>query len=176
MAKQRNGINGISGTNGNTGEVPHLPELELTPIQDWKRLSGGIKKRLISSGRVIVWKPVDLTELFIAGEIPDFLTAEVTRIIWAEDPESDTRTNSQRAIDWRKLLNLVAAASLAYPIIKEVPQGPDEVTIQDVLYEEKLEIYRLATDPLQEVLRFRLEQVTDLGDLPEGEPVQQAAE
>lgn len=149
---------------------------QLTPAQEFRLLREvGAVKELESSGRVVRWRPVNLTRMLQKGEIPDHLTTYIAARVWSGKPD-DTRSDKDKAIEWMEYLDLVAAASLLHPRISETPTGADEIHPDDLLEEEKLEIEQMATNPAQAVRPFRGEQSRIVAALPEGDEVRQATE
>lgn len=150
--------------------------LTLTPAQEFRLLREvGQIRTLESSGRVVRWRPVNLTRMLQKGDIPDRLTTYIAALVWSGKPD-DTRTDAQKAIDDMEYLDLIAAASLLHPRVTETPQGDDDIHPDDLLYEEKLEIERLARSPIEAVRPFRREQGRDVAAAPEGDALSQAAE
>lgn len=150
--------------------------LTLTPAQEFRLLREvGALVTLVATGRVVRWRPVNLTRLLQKGEIPDHLTTFIAARVWSGKSD-DSRTDAQKAIEWLNYLDLVVAASLLHPRIFDNPKGPDEIHPDDLLEEEKLEIEQLATNPVQAVRPFRGEQVADVAVAPEGDALSQAAE
>lgn len=141
------------------GNVPSL-----TSGADFRRLrKEGFVRTLECSGRVVRLRPVNLFRMLQAGKIPDPLTSYVASRIWAADAEEETRSGVEQAIEWQEYLDLVAVASLMHPLIVDNPQADSEISIEDLLYDELMEIYRIARNPLEKVKPFREEQGGDVG-------------
>lgn len=153
--------------------------LTLTPAQEFRLLREvGALVTLVSTGRVVRWRPVRVARLLREGKIPDTLTPQVMRMIW-DSRDLDTRDVTQRAKDWYDYRELIVAAALLHPVVTTTPKGANEIHPDDLEPEEIDEIYDLAIAPLKEVSRFRLEpaeQVGTLADSPESDEIPQAAE
>lgn len=149
--------------------------LQPTPGGAWRELREvGTVTQLKSTERVICYRPVDLLDALEAGEVPDPLTEQVLRVAWDSTTE-DKRTSAQRAKDWIALLNLVAKLTLIHPVVSDDPQGDDEILPKDLSSDERKEIYDLATQPIEQVLRFRAEQTGDVGRVSQGDDSGEAA-
>jgi hypothetical protein len=151
----------MSKQNGAT--APANPQPQLTLPQAFRELrEHGAITTLKSSGRVIHWRPVQLTRMLKAGKIPDHLTAFVSQVVWSDDGE-DNRSAKEKAIEWQDYLDLVAASALIHPVISDDPQSANEIAPEALLYEGLVEIDQLARNPLQTVRPFRGEQTADVG-------------
>lgn len=158
------------------GYAPHgQPDAPLTPVEEWQRLRvHGMVKVLEATGRVVRWRPVNLTRMLKDGKVPDHLTGYVARRLWLGTPDEE-RSDQEKLVDWMEYHELVAKASLLYPVVTDDPQGPDEIHPDDLLDDELVEIERMARNPADEVRRFRGEQAGDVGAVSEGGQVVEAA-
>lgn len=164
----------MSASHNGNGTGNHN-EPQLTPVEEWQRLRlHGAVKTLESTGRVIKWRPVNLTRMLKEGKIPDNLTAYVAHRLWAGIAD-DERSDLEKLLDWQEYHVVVATACLLFPIVTENPKGAGEIHPDDLLDVELVEIERMVRNPSDEVRRFRGEPERDVDALPKGEQVQQAA-
>lgn len=153
---------------GNGHEAP------LTPVEDFKALRlHGKAEALESSGRVVRWRPVNLTRMLKAGKVPDHLTAFVTTIVWSGNDE-DERPAVKQAIEWQDYLDWMASQTLIAPSVAYGETAGD-ILPDDLFHEELLELDAKARKPLEAVRPFRAEQIVDVDNTQEGKRVEQAA-
>ena len=147
---------------------------EQTTSRGWRQLREEGTVATLKTGRVIRYRPIDLLDALDAGEIPDLLTVQILRTVWDSTGE-DTRVASKQAKDWIGMLNLIAKLALISPAVVDEPQGDDQILPRDLGRGERKEIYDLATQPIDEVLRFRDQQKSDVDAVPDGDAGKQAA-
>lgn len=145
------------------------PDVPLTPADDFRQLRlHGRVTTLQSSGRVVRWRPVNLARMLKAGKIPDYLTNFVASMTW-EGEEKDERSTAEKGIEWQNYLDWISQATLMSPRVVDEPRGADEIAVEDLFYEEQIELDRLARYPLQAVRPFRVEQEGSVGVGEQGE-------
>lgn len=163
---KRNGIN--SQTNGHG--------LIITSAAEFRRLREFGEVTTLSSGRVVRWRPVNLARMLKAGRIPDHLTNFVTSLVWTDD-HAEERSPREQAIEWQDYLDWVSEAALLSPRVVNglQPLADDEILVDDLTYDEQLDLNNLARGLLKEVRPFPDEQSADLGAVQQGEQGEPAA-
>lgn len=147
-----------------------------TPAAEFRRMrEEGELRTLVSTGRMVILRPVRLMRMLQKGRIPDHLSEYVARQVWGPDDAEDTRTATQKAVQWQEYLDMVVSSALVYPVLSDAPQGEDQIGLDDLEYEEMLDIHEFAIEPTKAVRSFRGKQGSDVGVGDQGGEVRQAA-
>lgn len=137
-----------------------------TSAGEWReKRKRGIEFELPQWGDTILIRPMDVDFFFKAGGIPDFIAATVRKIINGEKynmpypPDDQTDEDTRKWLDW--LDNLVGYA-LVSPKVVDDPQGNDQISIDEIGYEDKLHIYQFFGRPAYILRDFRIPQANDV--------------
>lgn len=166
------------GVRGN-GDAPHV-----TSGVVWRsaREQGYLKQ--LPSGNWARLRPVALDRLLISGEIADLLTPLVVKMVMegADTVSLDTFLNNvttERALgtvaETIQLLDLVCKAAFIEPRIVDNPQADDEISLSDLLLEDKGLVFSLAMQPAEELRRFCLEPSADVASVSDRNEDEHAA-
>jgi hypothetical protein len=110
------------------------------------------------------------------GRIPDILSGLVAEVIWQGVPRPDTILNlGKPAVD---LLEIVAASVFMEPIvvIDREPENDNEVSIDDIDFEDQQFLFAWATAPTSALRRFRDEQARNVAAVQSDQDEQPAAQ
>lgn len=152
-------------------------QLKPTSGRDWRKMNEAtITTMLPYSGMVVEMGRAQLDQLLLTGKIPDTLTPIVADLLWSSVGQGRPAEQIQAERVFFELVNAVVSACLLNPRVVANPTQEDELTIGDLDFADKLIIYRLATQPLAVLHRFRQEQAPDVDAVPEGDDLQPAAE
>lgn len=152
--------------------------LKPTSGRDWRKLNESIITTILPySGMVVELGRAQLDQLLLAGKIPDVLTPIVSDLLWVSVGQGK-RTQDEIEADKRffELVNTVTTACLLNPRVVDNPTQDDELAIGDIDFADKLIIYKLATQPLAVLHRFRQGQTPTVDSVPEGDDLQPATE
>lgn len=152
---------------------------QLTPTsgRDWRKMNEAtITTMLPYSGMVVEMGRAQLDQLLLTGKIPDTLTPIVADLLWSSVGQGQPREQIQAEKAFFELVNAVVAACLLSPRVVANPTQDDELTIGDLDFADKLIIYRLATQPLAVLHRFRQEQASGVDTVQQGDDLQPATE
>lgn len=140
-----------------------------TPAADFRRVSAEGEVRVLSTGRVVRQRPVNLLRLVKGGKVPDHLTAYVVGLVWGSDKE-ETRSDQERAVEYLDYLDYIAHISLASPVVVDKPKGDHEIAVDDLAFVELQEIRDWALRPhdFQAVKTFPVQQDGNLEPGTEG--------
>lgn len=156
-----------------------MPEtLKPTSGRDWRKMNeASIITVLPYSGMVVEMGRAPLDQLLLTGKIPDVLTPIASDLLWSSVGQSK-RPQDEIEADKRffELVNAVVTACLLNPRVVANPAQDDELAIGDIDFADKLIIYKLATQPLAVLHRFRQGQAPDVDAVHEGDDLQPATE
>lgn len=147
-----------------------------TPAKVWREpREQGVEIQLLS-GNIAVLRPVDVAFFVRVGRIPSVFSGLINDLI--EGKVGTTKSIPEEAKmhpqEWIGFLNQLVAAAFVHPRVVDVPlgdgsdrevsipQGDDEISIDDVSYEDKIYIYGLFTRPAHVLKRFREIQIQSL--------------
>lgn len=148
-----------------------------TSGRDWRKLNEEtIITVLPYSGMVVEMGRAQLDQLLLTGKIPDVLTPIVADVLWASIGQGRAQDEIQAEKRFFELVNAVVAACLLNPRVVSNPTQDDELAISDIDFADKLIIYKLATQPLAVLHRFRQGQTPDVDALQQGDDLQPATE
>lgn len=153
-------------------------QIKPTSGRDWRKMNEAtITTVLPYSGMVVELGRAQLDQLLLAGKIPDVLTPIVSDLLWVSVGQGK-RTQDEIEADKRffELVNTVTTACLLNPRVVDNPTQDDELAIGDIDFADKLIIYKLATQPLAVLHRFRQGQTPTVDSVPEGDDLQPATE
>jgi hypothetical protein len=126
----------------------------LTPLTDFRELRiNGRVDTFKCSGRVVRWRPVNLSRALRSGKIPDHLTAYVAKRVWTGSDSVDERSDVERVAEWGEYLDWVAQNALVYPTVTDHPTE-QEIMPDDLFDPELQELELWATYPLSAVRPF----------------------
>lgn len=145
--------------------------------RDWRKLRETHSITVLpSSGMVVEIGRAHLDQLLLAGKIPDTLTPIVAEVLWVSAGNGRAHNELEAEKAFLELLNAVTTAALVNPRVVPNPTEEDELSIDDIEFSDKLTIYRIATQPLAVLHRFRQKQEADVDAVPEGDDLQPATE
>lgn len=139
-----------------------MDDQTVTPAASFREVTKEGFPRTLSTGRKVRQRPVNLLRLIKAGKVPDTLTPYVLSLVWSER-KGNQADDKEQAVEWLDYLDFMAGVSLTEPVISDNPQGPNEITLDDLTYQELLDIHAWARTPdFKAVKPFPVEQDGDL--------------
>jgi len=146
---------------------------------DWRTDRQGFVKTLLSGKRARL-RAVDVGLLALSGEIPDFLTPMVLKMLFGGEDAEPELDSIEAALgisgDMLPLINLICRAAFVEPRIVDDPQATDEISIDDVALEDRLMVFQLVIQGVEALRRFRYEPAADVGAVPDGKDDEPEAE
>ncbi len=142
---------------------------EVTPVNEWlEPFTNGVVVELPSKHKIKM-KPVAIDELLRMGKIPDMLSSLAARSLWEGVPIDTVMDNNfQTAKDLTELMSIILPCCIVYPPIysgeDELPEGMIKLEHLSVI--DKLAIFQLALQPVDELKRFRNKQIGNVVNIP----------
>lgn len=156
-----------------------------TPASEWRLGREGVIATLYSGLRVRL-RTVDLSTLVMEGQIPDFLTALIIDMFengtdapgYHEPDKYPDPVHRFFRMDrkFMPLVNYVCRVAFVSPRIVDEPVADDEISIDDVPYTERLQVFNSVTRGLAGLHSFRDQSQADVDALPEGEDARPEAQ
>jgi hypothetical protein len=154
----------------------NLPTLEATPGKEFARLRREGVVLLLPSGFKARVRPVNMGALLKLGRIPDTLSGLAAEVLWQGVPRPDTVLHlGKGAFD---LLEIVVASAFMEPIVvvDREPENDNEVSIDDIDFEDQQFLFAWVTAPTSALRRFRDEQARDVAAVQSDQDEQPAAQ
>lgn len=145
-------------------------DLKVTSGGAWRQpREEGFVKRLLS-GRVARLRPVQMDVLLAEGKIPDLLTGYAVGQIMepSEEDPLDNEKLRKNTTEMIELMNVVCKAAFVEPKIVDEPQADNEITIEDIELQDRSMVWRLATQPVEALRKFRLGEGPGVEDVHDG--------
>lgn len=136
---------------------------------EWRRAHREGYVLTLPSGNVVRMRPVALDVLIVSGRIPDFLTAVAAKSLWTETSGEEIASRDELAKGFAELVNIIVPAALLEPKVVEDPQGDDEVSLEDIDFQDKVSIFQLAVQPSEVLRKFRDQQDAGVATVSDGE-------
>ena len=154
-----------------------VDQLALTPPSEWRKESEGVLYRL-PSGRVARLRGVQFDFFVMTGKIMDSLTPIIADIMEGKkDVEAMLPDKIADLQQYINILNSVCRCAFVEPQIVDPPVSDSQISINDVLFEDKEFVYHLLGIATRDLERFRRQQESTLdgvvspeGHLPASEP------
>jgi hypothetical protein len=131
--------------------------MAVTSGKTWREArEKGIEIELIS-GNSVALRPIELDFFLRVGHVPSALASVLNDAINGkayklEVPEQERAEQSE---EWIKFLNELVTFAFVNPKVVDAPQADDEISIDDVSYQDKLEVYGFFTRPARMLRSFR---------------------
>lgn len=147
-----------------------------TSGREWRKArEEGYVITLPSSGYAVRLRPVPLHSLIAQGKIPDTLSPLAAEALWGED--SDGKQDVKELLSSTvELYDWVCRAAFVEPKIVDNPQADDEISIEDVDFNDKSAVFQAALLPGAALRNFRDEQERIMGAVHAGKDDGPAAE
>lgn len=132
----------------------------------------------LGSGYVARLRPVDVGALLASGTMPDILTPLAARIVYegADAQEQIDAALLQQSVEMLEMFNVVCKAAFLEPRIVDNPQADDEISIEDLSYVDRAQVFNVCIQPAEVLRTFRLQQESDVATVPDGQGDGHAAE
>lgn len=151
-------------------------EYNPTPAAEWRKpREEGYTVTLLSGNRATL-RPVALDVLIASGELPDVLTPIAAQSLWQDRETQDIAEAGDVAKQYADLVNAVVPAAFLYPQVVEDPQGEDEISLDDIDFQDKVQVFNLATAGAMFLRKFREKQSRDVEAEQDGEDDGNAAQ
>ena len=146
-------------------------KLKVTSAAEWRRFREEGEIVPLSSGRVVRLRPVALDKLILSGELPDILTPIAAHTLWGNQADNDKVLTEQvdMAKSYFELVNRIVAMVLMEPVVVTADPQDDQVLIDDISLQERVEIFTLAQQPAEGLRAFREQQEKRLELVSDGQ-------
>lgn len=126
----------------------------------------------LGSGNVARIRPVALDVMIKNGTLPDLLSSIAAKSLWAgEGDVEDIGEGGELAVSMAELFGQVCIASFIIPRIVDDTEdlGDDEITLADICFSDKSEVFQLAVLPAQVLQKFCEKQARDVESVRTGD-------
>ncbi len=145
---------------------------QVTSVGEWlEPYTEGVLVELRSM-RKIKMKPVAMDELLRLGKIPDMLSSLAAKSLWDVVPiDQAMENNFKTATELTELMSIIIPSCVIYPPIytgnDELPEGM--IKLEHLSLLDKLDIFQLALQPVDVLVRFRNKQIGSVADIQPSE-------
>lgn len=143
-----------------------------TPAKEWRRVREEGVVLTLSSGKVVRLRPVQLDRMLMRGEIPDMLTPIAASLLW-EDETATERSDKDKytnLVKYTELMDVIISAALIEPkLALSGEPKEDEITLEDIELQDRIEIMQLALQSTEVLKKFRQQQEAGLAAVPSSE-------
>lgn len=156
----------------------HIPEPQVTSALEWRRLYEESKHGYVitlSSGFVVRLRPVSMEGMLRRGEIPDLLTPMAAKTVFVEVDGHDLTQTMKSVESTFNLLDFICGLAFLEPRIVDEPTADDEISVEYLHTNDKLEVFQLVTAPGWVMRTFRDQQSADVAALQDGQSVRATA-
>lgn len=142
----------------------------------------GVEIWLPYGQQVVRIRTVRPDHLLAQGDIPDILSPLMLDMIYGRANEKKTeaillpKESVEEAMQLLETLRVVCTAALVEPRIVSEPLAEDEITIDELEYEDRRYIFRLVFLPTEVLSTFRYQAQVDVEPLPHSAGVLQPSE
>lgn len=155
-------------------------DMKPTPASEW--LQPYVEGVILSlpSGNRVKLRPINLDYLMLQGKIPDLLTPLVSKTLWEGELDIDgiAEQNFKMARDLNELLSIIVPSAMMEPKIYlgdgDLPEG--SITLEHLPMTDKLAIFQIATQPANNLVHFRNQQIGNVAPLSTGEDIEETTE
>lgn len=117
----------------------------------------GIEFKFPDSGETAALRPIDVGLFVLTADIPDVLIKDILNIInnnptkLALPPQEEIEQSKV----WLKFLDDLTRFAFVNPKVVPDPQAENEISVEDVCYADKLQLFLLFSQPVRILKRFR---------------------
>ena len=138
--------------------MPKDTGLKVTSGPEWRRpREEGVLKQL-PSGKVAQLRRLSLLSLIERGTIPDPLSGLISEMIGGKKLTVDLNTFQ----DFAEILKVICQVAFIAPRIVDEPQADDEISIEDVDFDDRLHVFNWCQQEVRFLQPFRQEQTGDV--------------
>lgn len=152
------------------GNMPSQP----TTGKEWRTPREEGYLIILPSDNVARIRPVALDVMISSGILHDELTPLAAKTIWTEIDVDKIADVTEMATGMAELFGVVCKAAFLEPKIVDDPTEEDEISLDDLSFEDKASVFQLAIQPARVLEKFRDKQARDVAPLPDSkdEPVE----
>jgi hypothetical protein len=129
----------------------------------------------LPSGMFARIRPVSFTALLSYGNVPEMLTP-IIREAAAGKLNADGVADADAVTRTFELANAVCRYAFVYPRIVNTPEEDDEISIEDVDLDDRMEVMNFLNKPLSHLRSFRSQQTAAVEFVPNGKSDEPTAE
>lgn len=135
--------------------------MAVTSGAEWRKAREEGFEVSFPSGAVFALRPIEIDFFLTHGNIPDEITPMVLKYINGDSVHFEIPAPEQlekARNEWIPFLNRLATFALVNPKVVENPQADDEISVDDLSYNDKLFIYAFFAQPARRMRQFREQQ------------------
>lgn len=141
--------------------------MTVTSGKDWRKpREEGMEIEFPASGNVARIKPLGLDWFINHDAIPNILNSAVFEELADKDITQLSDSNLEALKTTTAFLDSVVRATFVYPKIVDKPTSDDEISIDDVIMEDKYFLFTLLARPAQMLQSFRPKPEGNVGAIP----------
>ena len=144
----------------------------VTTALEWRRARVEGEVVTLPSGKTARLRTMSLLRLLEKGTIPDSLSGIIQEMMGGEKKVANNLETFQGLSE---LLAVVCQLSFVYPKIVDDPTEDDEISIEDVAYDDKFFVFNWSQKEISLMTPFREERDGDVEDVPGSDDVSDAA-
>jgi len=154
-------------------ENTELTERKVTTATEWRKAREKGVMETLPSGKVARLRTLSLLRLLEKGTIPDSLSGIIQQMMGGEKKIADDLETFQALAE---LLGTVCRLAFVYPKIVDAPTEDDEISLDDVDYDDKFWVFNWTQKEIKLMQPFREKRAGDVETVPGGDGVQSEAE
>jgi len=144
----------------------------VTSATEWRKAREQGEITELPSGKVAALRPLSLLGLVKRGSIPDPLSQLVTEMIAGEEK---VVVNLELFQSFGELLDLICIVAFVNPKIVDNPQADDEISVEDLDFDDQLFVFNLVQSEVNLTKPFRPEPPGDVETLSDQSGVEDAS-
>lgn len=121
----------------------------------------------LPSGNTARLRPVALDVMITSGKLPDILTPIAAKTLWAEIETEEIGNVAEMASGMADLFGIVCKAAFMEPAVVDKPKADNEISLEDISFEDKAAVFQLAIQPAKVLERFREQQAAGVESVPD---------
>lgn len=149
-----------------------MNEKQVTTATEWRKARVEGEVVTLPSGKAARLRTMSLLRLLERGTIPDALSGIIGEMMGGKKQVANTLETFQ---DLSELMALVCQLSFVYPKIVDDPKEDDEISIEDVAYDDQFFVFNFSQREISLLQPFRQERQGDVEDISDSDGVQPAA-
>jgi hypothetical protein len=139
-----------------------------TSGREWRKAREEGYVITLPSGNAIRLRSIALDTLILSGKLPDLLTPVAARSLWTFDDGGAIADETEMAKNYAELIHLIVRAGVIEPRIVENPEADDEISMDDLEFNDKVFIFNACIAPAAALQNFRDKQATGLDAVHNG--------
>lgn len=134
------------------------------------------------SGNVAKIRPLDIGAYIKIGYVPDILKPVVVKVVAEGSAPLELGEEYENSVEWLKLLDALTEYAFIDPKVVQDPFEDNQISVEDVSFRDKVELFTFFGRPANELVAFRngqkklvstVESQQEVGEIPIGDTTDQ---